>query len=162
MLLSFAQFEREVAGDRICDEIAASKRKGMCMGGHPPLGYDVQDRKLVFNTEEGAKVDSIFSRYAALGSERLLEDRLAAEGTTSKQCRMRWVSSPGHTDAARQPMACWRTACIGARSPTRGRYTQASTQLSSGRRSWIGCMPGGSAGEPGGGAWLAAAAIPRC
>ena len=49
MLLSFAQFEREVTGERIRDKIAASKRKGMWMGGNVPLGYDVQDRKLVIN-----------------------------------------------------------------------------------------------------------------
>ena len=52
VLLSFAQFEREVAGERIRDKIAASKKKGMWMGGLPPLGYDVRDRKLVVNEEE--------------------------------------------------------------------------------------------------------------
>ena len=52
MLLSFAQFEREIAGERIRDKIAASKRKGMWMGGNVPLGYDVKDRKLVVNEPE--------------------------------------------------------------------------------------------------------------
>ncbi len=85
MLLSFAQFEREVTGERIRDKIAASKRKGMWMGGCPPLGYDVQDRKLVVNTEEAGKVQKIFRLYVELGSVRLLQDRLAAEGITSKQ-----------------------------------------------------------------------------
>ena len=52
VLLSFAQFEREVTGERIRDKIAASKRKGMWMGGVPPLGYDVRDRRLVVNRAE--------------------------------------------------------------------------------------------------------------
>ena len=60
VLLSFAQFEREVAGERIRDKIAASKKKGMWMGGLPPLGYDVRDRKLVVNQEE-ARPSSISS-----------------------------------------------------------------------------------------------------
>ena len=60
VLLSFAQFEREVTGERIRDKIAASKRKGMWMGGLPPLGYDVQDRKLVVNESEAETVRHIF------------------------------------------------------------------------------------------------------
>ena len=72
MLLSFAQFEREVAGERIRDKIAASKRKGMWMGGLPPLGYDVVDRKLVINQTEAETVRHVFRRYAELGSVRAL------------------------------------------------------------------------------------------
>jgi site-specific DNA recombinase len=68
VLLSFAQFEREVTGERIRDKIAASKRKGMWMGGPVPLGYDVQDRKLVINEAEAATVRHIFQRYLELGS----------------------------------------------------------------------------------------------
>src|SRR5215471_15656271 len=60
VLLSFAQFERELAGERIRDKIAASKKKGMWMGGLPPLGYDVQDRKLEVNEEEARTVLHIF------------------------------------------------------------------------------------------------------
>jgi DNA invertase Pin-like site-specific DNA recombinase len=56
VLLSFAQFEREVTGERIRDKIAASKKKGMWMGGYPPLGYDVKDRKLVVNETEAETV----------------------------------------------------------------------------------------------------------
>ena len=74
MLLSFAQFEREIAGERIRDKIAASKRKGMWMGGNVPLGYDVKDRKLVVNDAEASSVRSIFRRYAELGSVTLLRD----------------------------------------------------------------------------------------
>ena len=68
MLLSFAQFEREIAGERIRDKIVASKKKGMWMGGNVPLGYDVKDRKLTVNETEAATVRLIFRRYAELGS----------------------------------------------------------------------------------------------
>ncbi|MBV9198547.1 MAG: recombinase family protein, partial [Alphaproteobacteria bacterium] len=73
VLLSFAQFEREVIGERIRDKIAASKRKGMWMGGVPPLGYRVEDRKLFLIGGEAEIVRSIFRRYAELGSVRLLK-----------------------------------------------------------------------------------------
>ena len=63
MLLSFAQFEREVTGERIRDKIAASKRRGMWMGGPLPLGYDVHDRKLVVNEAEAETVRHIFRSY---------------------------------------------------------------------------------------------------
>ncbi len=84
MLLSFAQFEREVTGERIRDKIAASKRKGMWMGGVVPLGYDVQDRKLVINPAEAGAVRHIFRTYLALGTVHALQARLAAEGVRSK------------------------------------------------------------------------------
>ncbi|MGD9740493.1 MAG: recombinase family protein [Geminicoccaceae bacterium] len=85
MLLSFAQFEREVTGERIRDKIAASKKKGMWMGGVTPLGYDVQDRKLVVNEAEAETVRLIFRRYAQLGSVRLLQRELVANGIVSKR-----------------------------------------------------------------------------
>ena len=78
VLLSFAQFEREVIGERIRDKIAASKKKGMWMGGVPPLGYRAQDRKLVIVDSEAEIVRFIFRRYAELGSVRLLKDELEA------------------------------------------------------------------------------------
>ena len=84
MLLSFAQFEREVTGERIRDKIAASKRKGMWMGGTVPLGYDVHDRKLVINPAEATTVTQIFELYLTLGSVRLLQEQLAAAGVRSK------------------------------------------------------------------------------
>ena len=84
VLLSFAQFEREVIGERIRDKIAASKRKGMWMGGVPPLGYRVQDRKLVIIDSEAEIVRSLFRRYAELGSVRLLKEELEAHGINSK------------------------------------------------------------------------------
>ena len=67
MLLSFAQFEREIAGERIRDKIAASKKKGMWMGGNVPLGYDVKDRKLIINEAEAESVQLIFRRYSDHG-----------------------------------------------------------------------------------------------
>lgn len=76
VLLSFAQFEREVTGERIRDKIAASKKKGMWMGGLPPLGYDVQDRKLILNEAEAETVRLIFQRYATLKSVRRLQAEL--------------------------------------------------------------------------------------
>ena len=85
VLLSFAQFEREVTGERIRDKIAASKRKGMWMGGQPALGYDVKDRKLVVNEAEAATVRHIFRRYLDLRSVRDVKAELDAAGVISKR-----------------------------------------------------------------------------
>lgn len=84
MLLSFAQFEREVTGERIRDKIAASKRKGIWMGGPVPLGYDVVERKLVANEPEAELVRHIMQRYLALCSVRDLVTELADEGHRTK------------------------------------------------------------------------------
>ena len=89
VLLSFAQFEREVTGERIRDKIAASKKKGMWMGGPVPLGYDVRDRKLVVNEVEAATVIAIFERYAALGSVVATVDALGRDGIVTKVSRTR-------------------------------------------------------------------------
>jgi DNA invertase Pin-like site-specific DNA recombinase len=102
VLLSFAQFEREVIGERIRDKIAASKRKGMWMGGVPPLGYRAEDRKLVIVDSEAEIVRSIFRRYAELGSVRLLKEELDARGINSKA----WTSASGR--------------CIGGKPFSRG------------------------------------------
>jgi len=85
VLLSFAQFEREVTAERIRDKIAASKKKGMWMGGYPPLGYDVKDRKLIVNETEAETVRCIFCRYTKLGSVRLLKEHLDHAGMVSKR-----------------------------------------------------------------------------
>ena len=85
VLLSFAQFEREVTGERIRDKIAASKKKGLWMGGYPPLGYDVEDKKLVVNPEEAETVCHIYRRYGKLGSIRALKDELTRDGVVSKR-----------------------------------------------------------------------------
>src|ERR1700693_2084566 len=80
VLLSFAQFEREVTGERIRDKIAASKRKGMWMGGLVPLGYRVEDRALHIVEDHAAIVRSLFRRYLGAGSVVHLKQRLDAEG----------------------------------------------------------------------------------
>ncbi|WP_333826255.1 recombinase family protein [Pinisolibacter sp.] len=85
MLLSFAQFEREVTGERIRDKIAASKAKGMWMGGRPPLGYEVKERKLEIVAAEAETVRHIFTRYAEVGSVLDLRDELAAAGIAAKR-----------------------------------------------------------------------------
>ena len=95
VLLSFAQFEREVTGERIRDKIAASKAKGMWMGGPVPLGYDLEDRALVINETEAATVRRIFSRYLELGSGRLLQTELEGEGVRGKERMWRGTRAIG-------------------------------------------------------------------
>ncbi len=84
VLLSFAQFEREVTGERIRDKIAASKKRGLWMGGCPPLGYDSEDRKLIVNEAEAETVRHIYRCYAELRSIRALKDELDQDGIVSK------------------------------------------------------------------------------
>jgi len=91
MLLSFAQFEREVTGERIRDKIAASKAKGMWMGGRPSLGYEIRDRELVIVESEAETVRHIFRRYVELKSVLALRDDLASAGVVAK----RFVSAAG-------------------------------------------------------------------
>ena len=91
VLLSFAQFEREVTGERIRDKIAASKRKGMWMGGTPPLGYDVVNRHLVPNVKEAKLVRHIFERFIQLGSTTKLVKELLLDGVTTKS----WTTQDG-------------------------------------------------------------------
>ncbi|HVH49562.1 MAG TPA: recombinase family protein [Sphingomicrobium sp.] len=93
VLLSFAQFEREVTGERIRDKIAASRARGMFMGGNVPLGYDLGDRKLEVNEVEAETVRHIFTRYLDLKSVPALTKELAAQGIRSK----RWTSRAGKT-----------------------------------------------------------------
>jgi site-specific DNA recombinase len=91
VLLSFAQFEREVTGERIRDKIAASKRKGMWMGGVPPLGYDLENRRLVPNEREAKLIRHIFQRFVELGSSTALFNELKLDGVTSKA----WTTQDG-------------------------------------------------------------------
>jgi site-specific DNA recombinase len=85
ILLSFAQFEREVTGERIRDKIAASKRKGMWMGGRVPLGYDVKERKLMVNHEEAKLVNNFYRWYLEFGSVSKLKAYLDDHGIKSKE-----------------------------------------------------------------------------
>jgi DNA invertase Pin-like site-specific DNA recombinase len=84
ILLSFAQFEREVIGERIRDKFAASRKKGMWMGGWIPLGYELKERKLVVNEAEAATVRTLFQRFLRLGSMTKLVVALRSEGMTTK------------------------------------------------------------------------------
>jgi site-specific DNA recombinase len=84
MLLSFAQFEREVTGERIRDKIAASKRKGLWMGGPVPLGYRVKNRKLIVVPEEAEQVRHIMTRYLAVGNVPALAEELERDGYRTK------------------------------------------------------------------------------
>ena len=85
VLLSFAQFEREVGAERIRDKIAASKAKGMWMGGGVPLGYEAKDRKLLIVPDEAATVNAIMERYLASDSIRSLVEELRRDGFVSKR-----------------------------------------------------------------------------
>ena len=87
ILLSFAQFERELAGERIRDKVAASKARGMWMGGPPPLGYEVKDRKLIINDAEAAWVRRIFAGFVEIRSATKLVPILQAEGVRTKTDR---------------------------------------------------------------------------
>jgi DNA invertase Pin-like site-specific DNA recombinase len=87
ILLSFAQFEREVIGERIRDKVAASKARGMWMGGKVPLGYDVRDRKLVVNEPEAARVRRVFDLFTETGSGIETVRRCRAEGITTRTGR---------------------------------------------------------------------------
>ena len=93
VLLSFAQFERELIGERVRDKISASKRKGIWVGGPVPLGYAAVDKKIVVVAVEAAAVRAIFGRYLELGSIRALAEDLDRRGIRSKPRRR----SNGHT-----------------------------------------------------------------
>jgi DNA invertase Pin-like site-specific DNA recombinase len=88
ILLSFAQFEREVIGERIRDKFAASRKRGMWMGGFVPLGYRVENRKLVIDETEAATVRMIFARFVTIGSATTLTRALVAEGVRSRRGRL--------------------------------------------------------------------------
>ncbi|HZG46937.1 MAG TPA: recombinase family protein [Allosphingosinicella sp.] len=98
VLLSFAQFEREVTGERIRDKVAASKAKGMWMGGVVPLGYNVESRKLVIDEVQAASVRTIFRLYTELKSTGELSDELHGRGITT---RARTLSSGAHYGGGR-------------------------------------------------------------
>ena len=88
ILLSFAQFEREVIGERIRDKVAASRKRGIWMGGNVPLGYEVKDRKLIIKESEAAIVRLIFERFVAVGSATALARALVTEGVRSRRGRL--------------------------------------------------------------------------
>src|SRR2546425_4670426 len=105
VLLSFAQFEREVTAERIRDKIAASKRKGMRMGGPVPLGYDVENKRLVINQEEAERVRIIFRQYLKLGCLTKLAGDLRKRAILSKVTRRSNGASRGGIPFTKGPLA---------------------------------------------------------
>ena len=101
VLLSFAQFEREVTGERIRDKIAASKKKGMWMGGNVPLGYDANERTLVINPAEAETVRHIFALYREHGCVRRVKDEADRRGLRTKRRRMANGAERGGTSFSR-------------------------------------------------------------
>jgi site-specific DNA recombinase len=89
ILLSFAQFEREVTGERIRDKIAASKRKGLWMGGYTPLGYEVKDRKLIIEEKDAEIIRRIFTRFTEVRSVTDIVREISLEGITTKPNRLK-------------------------------------------------------------------------
>jgi len=121
VLLSFAQFEREVTGERIRDKIAASKRKGMWMGGLVPLGYEVCDQQLVINPSEAETVRQIFQRYCELGSVRLLKEELDRNGVQSKlRVAKNRIKSGGHSFSRSTLYSLLKQPDLRRRGPTQG------------------------------------------
>jgi len=105
ILLSFAQFEREVTSERIRDKIAASKRKGLWVGGMVPLGYDAKDRKIWVNEEEAERVRIIFRRYLELGSLAHLMGDLRRQGIVTKLRTLRSGKTVGGVPFTRGGMS---------------------------------------------------------
>jgi site-specific DNA recombinase len=111
VLLSFAQFEREVTGERIRDKIAASKKKGMWMGGNPPLGYDVKDRQLVINEVEAKTVRKLFKAYLELGTVRRLKAWTGERGILTKH-RINGGTSTGGKSFSRGNLYALLSNCL--------------------------------------------------
>jgi hypothetical protein len=105
VLLSFAQFEREVTSERIRDKISASKRKGLWVGGMVPLGYDTKGRKITVNEAEAERVRTIFRSYLKLGSLNLLMLELHKRGIVSKIRKLRTGEKVGGIPFTRGPLA---------------------------------------------------------
>jgi DNA invertase Pin-like site-specific DNA recombinase len=105
VLLSFAQFEREVTSERIRDKIAASKRKGLWVGGMAPLGYDTKDRKISANEVEADRVRTIFRSYLRLGSINLLQGDLRKQGIVTKVRTLKTGETVGGIPFTRGPLA---------------------------------------------------------
>ena len=130
VLLSFAQFEREVTGERIRDKIAASKKKGIWMGGNVPLGYDANERTLVINPAEAETVRCIFALYRELGCVRRVKeetDRVGGSGRNAARRRMA-PSAVANLSRAGTSMCCCQTRSTPVRSRTRVSSTPASSR----------------------------------
>ena len=128
VLLSFAQFEREVTSERIRDKIAASKRKGLWVGGIVPLGYATRDRKIVVVEEEAERVRTIFRRYLELGSLNRLMADLRERGIVTKVRSLKTGRTIGgsRSPAVHSPISC-AIGSTSARSPSRATSFPASS-----------------------------------
>ena len=132
VLLSFAQFEREVTGERIRDKVAASKKKGMWMGGPVPLGYDLRDHQLFINPEEATTVRKIFTDYLRLGCVSELKRCLDKEGIRGKtRVSQEGHSSGGASFLAEPCTASWPIGSILEKSRIADRSIPANTKPSS-------------------------------
>src|ERR1700684_2910394 len=105
VLLSFAQFEREVTSERIRDKIAASKRKGLWVGGMAPLGYDTKDRKISVNEAEADRIEIIFRSYLKLGSLNKVLAELRKTGVVTKVRTLKTGQTVGGIPFTRGPLA---------------------------------------------------------
>ena len=147
VLLSFAQFEREVTSERT--KIAASKRKGLWVGGIVPLGYATNDRKIVVVEEQAERVRTIFRRYLALGSLNLLMADLREQGIVTKVRSLKSGRTVGGIPFTRGPLA---TSCaigsMSARSSSRARSSPASSPPSSIVISLRRCKPSSTSNAP--------------
>jgi hypothetical protein len=147
VLLSFAQFEREVTSERIRDKIAASKRKGLWVGGMVPLGYESRDRKLTVVEEKAERVRTIFRRYLELGSLNLLLADLRKSGIVTKARCLRTGRSIGGTPFSRDDQKrCAITTTTNAFTKCRKKAREQTTKpYRCGRyRSmimWVSCSP---------------------
>jgi site-specific DNA recombinase len=143
VLLSFAQFEREVTGERIRDKIAASKRKGMWMGGNLPLGYDVKDRQLVVNEAEAKTVGYLFQRYVELGTVGTLSKPTSNGTGLSARSGRRAVARGGEgwAIAGAHCTTCCAIRSISDASPIAARRMPDSIRASCHRICGIGCRP---------------------
>ena len=108
VLLSFAQFEREVTSERIRDKIGASKRKGIWVGGKVPLGYEVKDRKVLVVKEDAERVRTIFRSYLTLGSIHRLMPVLRKRGIVSKMQRLKTGKTVGGNAFTSGPLSYLR------------------------------------------------------
>ena len=136
ILLTFAQFERELTAERIRDKFAASKKKGLWMHGICPLGYDVVDRRLVVNTVEAEQVRTIFRRFVELGSILKVVQEARARGW----CNKTWTTKagtvrPGKLHDKAPSTACSIAAPIWANSSIAASTLEAPIRRSSTRRS---------------------------
>jgi hypothetical protein len=105
VLLSFAQFEREITSERIRDKIAASKRKGLWVGGMAPLGYETKDRRIIAVEEEAERVRTIFRSYLALGSLNRVRVDLRQRGIVTKLRTLKTGRTVGGIPFTRGPLA---------------------------------------------------------